>query len=64
MGGISFRGFYKQQRIDVVSLPRFSGDPVWVTMAVQFTTLSSLYILATEEWEAIVDENATYYIRL
>jgi hypothetical protein len=64
MGGISFQAYYKRQGIQDVSPPRCEGDSVWMKFSLTLTTLSPFYILSMEDWEVVIDETATYYIRL
>ncbi len=64
MGGISFQAYYKRQEIQDVSPPRCEGDSVWMKFSLTLTTLSPFYILSMEDWEVVIDETATYYIRL
>lgn len=64
IGGISFQAYYQGQKIEDISPPRCGGDGVWVKFCLTLTTLSPFYILSTEDWEVVIDETATYYIRL
>lgn len=64
MEGISFQAFYGEQNVEYLSLPRYEGDSVWCEFSLTLTTLTPFYVLASEEWDIITDETATYYIRL
>lgn len=64
MDGISFQACYKEQNVEHLSLPRYDGDSVWCEFSLTLTTLTPFYVLASEEWDIITDETATYYIRL
>lgn len=64
VGELPVECYYQSMSVESFSLPRFSGDTVWMQFSITFSTTMPIYGLLSESGEAIVSEDLSNKIAI